>query len=90
MPPSPRPLTSGLETKSSLQYDNNSGRYLEAEPETGVRQQVDAALHHVLGDAEVGGELGFHVGAVQIFSVLALGGRRHLCRDHMDGHRQTD
>lgn len=65
-------------------------QYLEAEPETGLGQQVDAALHHVLGDAEVGGELRLHVGAVQILRVLALSGRRHLCRDHRDGHRPTE
>lgn len=66
------------------------GRYLEAEPETGVGQQMDAALHHLLGDDEVGRQLGFNVGTAEIFSVLTLGGRGNLCRDHKDRHRPAE
>lgn len=61
--------------------------YLEAEPQTGVGQQVDAALHHVPGDAEVGGQLSLHVGDVEIVNVLILGGGRNLCGDHKDHQR---
>lgn len=82
-------MTSHLESAQSetglgqnaSELETGASGYLEAEAETGVGQQVDAALHHVLGDAEVGEELGLHVGPVEIFSVLALAGRRNLCRE---------
>lgn len=61
-----------------------TGRYLEAEPEAGVGQQMDAALHDVFSDAEVGGKLCFHIRTVKIFNILTLiGGRRDFCKDHM-------
>lgn len=60
-------------------------QYLESEPETGVGQQMNAALHNIFSDAEVGGKLCFHIRATDIFNILTLHGRRDFWRDS-DGH----
>lgn len=65
--------------------------YLETDPEIWVRQQMNAALHHVFGDAEVGGELCFHIWAVKIFNILTLRGRGDFWRQWWwDGWYLTD
>lgn len=56
-------------------------QYLQPQPKTGVRQQMNAALHNIFSDAEVGGKFCCHIRTTNIFSILTLCGRRDLCKD---------
>lgn len=48
---------------------------------------MNAALHNIFSDAEVGGKLRFDIRTPNIFNILTLQGRRDFWRDS-DG--QTD
>ncbi len=70
-----------IKTNTSLHTTLQQRQYLESEPETRVRQQMNAALHNIFSDAEVGGKLCFHIWTTNIFNILTLRGRRDLCRE---------
>ena len=64
-------------------FSLNPTTNLEPESETGVRQQVNAALHYIFSDAEVEGELCLHIRTTNIVNILTLQGRGVLWRDTM-------
>lgn len=50
-----------IKTITPLHATSHYIQHLESEPETGVGQQMNAALHNIFSDVEVGGKLCFHI-----------------------------
>ncbi len=67
-----------MATCAPLLATSHYSQYLESEPETGVGQQMNAALHNIFSDAEVGGKLCFYIRTIEVFSILTLCGRRDI------------